>query len=167
MRLGFSVRALSVMGCLILSAVVDGEPPSVPKKGMEEFDLFFPSKIRWQEGPASLPAGARMAILEGDPSKEGPFVFRLELPNGYRVLPHTHPKTERITVLSGTFHIGMGDKFDEKAGRTMPAGTYGRWPAGMKHFVWVQGETVLQFHGWGPWSIQYVHPQDDPRNRKK
>ena len=72
-----------------------------------------------------------------------------------------------MTVISGTFNIGMGDKFDEKATRAMVAGTYGQWPAGMKHFVWTKGETVLQFHGTGPWSIQYVNPEDDPRNQKK
>jgi hypothetical protein len=64
-------------------------------------------------------------------------------------------------------HIGMGDKFDASATKAMPAGTYGHWAAGMKHFGWAEGETVLQFHGMGPWSIQYVNPEDDPRNQKK
>jgi anti-sigma factor ChrR (cupin superfamily) len=107
-----------------------------------------------------------VAVLEGDPSKEGEFVMRLKMPDGYRVPPHTHGKTERVTVLSGEFYIGMGEKFDEKAGKAMPAGTYGHWPAGMKHFAWVKGETVIQLHGTGPWSIQYVNPDDDPRNKK-
>ncbi len=107
-----------------------------------------------------------IAVLEGDPTKEGPFVFRVKIPDGYRVPPHMHPKAERVTVISGTFNIGMGDKFDEKATKEMPAGTYGYWEAGMKHFVWAKGETVLQFHGMGPWSIQYVNPDDDPRKTK-
>jgi quercetin dioxygenase-like cupin family protein len=107
-----------------------------------------------------------IAVLEGDPSKEGPFVFRIKIPDGYRVPPHTHPKTERVTVISGTFNIGMGDKIDPTATRPMPAGTYGYWPSGMKHFVWAKGETVLQFHGMGPWSIQYLNPADDPRLKK-
>ena len=162
MRLGISVLALSAMSCLVLRVAVDGEPPAAPK--MEESQLFTPHRIKWQEGPPSLPRGAKMAVLEGDPSKEGPFVFRLKLPDGYRVPPHMHAKTERVTVLSGTFYIAMGDKLTEQAGRAMPAGSYGYWPAGMKHLVWVKGETVLQFHGWGPWSIQYVNPADDPRN---
>jgi hypothetical protein len=167
MRLGFSVLVCSIMGCLILSAVVNGEPPAAPRTGMDELEFFLPGKIQWQPGPPSVPPGARMAILEGDPSKEGPFVFRLKLPDGYRVPPHTHPKMERVTVLAGTLHIGMGAKFDEKAAQAMSAGSYGHWSAGMKHFGWVQGETVLQFHGQGPWSIQYVNPVDDPRNQKK
>jgi hypothetical protein len=130
-----------------------------------EIDLFPPDRIAWHEGPSSLPKGASMAVLEGDPGREGPFVFRLKLPDGYRVPPHTHPKTERVTVLSGTFHIGMGAKFDPKVAQAMPAGTYGFWKAGMAHFVWTEGETILQFHGTGPWSIHYLDPREDPRNR--
>lgn len=133
---------------------------------MAGLKLYPADQIKWRDGPPSLPKGPQMAVLEGDPSKEGPFVFRLKLPDSYRVPPHTHPKTERVTVISGTLHVGMGDRFDAKATRPMPAGTYGYWAAGMQHFVWAKGETVLQFHGMGPWSIRYVNPDDDPRNRK-
>ncbi len=133
----------------------------------EKFALFQSDKIEWKDGPASLPKGAKVAVLEGDPTKEGPFVFRVKVPNGYRIPVHTHPKTERVTVISGTFNIGMGDEFDEQATKAMPAGTYGHWATGMKHFVWTKGETVVQFHGMGPWSIQYVNPADDPRNQKR
>jgi hypothetical protein len=129
-------------------------------------ELFPVEGTKWKEGPASLPKGAMIAVLEGDPSKEGPFVFRVKAPDGYKIPVHTHPKTERVTVISGTFNIGMGDTFDEKKTRAMPAGTYGLWEAGMKHFVWIKGETIVQFHGMGPWSIQYVNPADDPRNKK-
>ena len=141
----------------------EGEGGAVHKKSME-IALFPQGKIQWQPGPRSLPKGALIAVLEGDPGREGPFVFRLKLPDGYRVPPHTHPKTERVTVISGTFNIGMGDIFDQHATQPMPAGTYGFWQSGMVHFVWAKGETVLQFHGMGPWSIHYVNPRDDPRN---
>ena len=133
---------------------------------MAKATLFPLAKAEWKDGPPSLPKGVKMAVLEGDPSKEGPFVFRLKLPDGYRVPPHTHPKPERITVLAGTFYLGMGDVFDEKKGKAMPAGTYGQWEAGMKHFVWAKGETILQYHGTGPWTITYVNPADDPRKKK-
>lgn len=123
-------------------------------------------KIQWRDGPPSLPKGAKMAVLEGNPAKEGSFVFRIKVPDGYRVMPHTHPKTERVTVLKGVFNIGMGDKFDEKATTPMAAGTYGYWQAGMAHYVWTKGETVLQFHGTGPWSIHYLNAKDDPRTRR-
>jgi hypothetical protein len=142
--------------------------PAAPRhKDAAEIELFPSDKIKWQPGPPSLPKGAMMAVLEGDPAKEGPFVFRVKVPDGYRVPPHTHPKTERVTVIAGCFNIGMGDKFDAKATQEMSAGAYGYWQAGMNHFVWTKGETVLQFHGMGPWSIQYVNPDDDPRKKKE
>src|SRR5438105_11758726 len=120
---------------------------------MREAEVFPPEKVKWKEGPPSLPKGAMIAVLEGDPNKEGPFVFRVKVPDGYRVPVHTHPKPERVTVIAGTFHIGMGDKFEADKTQPMPVGTYGVWPPGMKHFVWVKGETIVQFHGDGPWII--------------
>lgn len=129
-------------------------------------ELNPPDKLQWKAGPPSLPKGAQIAVLEGDPGKEGPFVFRVKVPDGYRIAPHTHPKTERVTVIQGTFNIGMGEKFDAAAAKPMAAGTYGFWEAGMKHFVFVKGETIVQFHGMGPWMINYVNPADDPRNVK-
>jgi quercetin dioxygenase-like cupin family protein len=167
MRICFCATILAASSPLILSAALRSEPPAAAHDEATDFKLFPADKIKWQEGPPSLPKGAMIAVLEGDPTKEGAFVFRVKLPDGYRIPPHTHPKTERVTVLSGTFNIGMGEKFDEMAGKAMPAGTYGHWATGMKHFVWAKGETVLQFHGMGPWSIQYVNPGDDPRNQKE
>jgi quercetin dioxygenase-like cupin family protein len=125
--------------------------------------LYPAADIQWRDGPPALPKGAMLAVLEGDPAKEGPFVMRIKLPDGYRVPPHTHPKTERVTVLSGALCIGMGGTFAEKAVREMPAGSYGYWPVGMKHFALTKGETVIQLHGTGPWGIQYINPDDDPR----
>ena len=110
----------------------------------EGIQLYHPKDIKWQAGPSSLPKGAQIAVLEGDPGKEGPFVFRVKLPDGYRIPPHTHPKPERLTVISGTFNIGMGDKFDLSKGTAMPAGTYGTWMAGMKHYVWTKDDGSTQ-----------------------
>jgi hypothetical protein len=128
-------------------------------------EVVTPDQIKWLDGPASLPPGAKMTLLEGDPSKDGPFVLRVKMPDGFRIMPHTHPKDERVTVLAGTLYLGMGEKFDEKAAKMMPAGSYGRTGAGMKHFGYVKGETVLQLHGQGPWAIDYVNPADDPRKK--
>jgi hypothetical protein len=133
------------------------------KKGAMSAAVHRPDGLAWKDGPPSLPPGAKIAVLEGDPARPGPFVFRVKVPDGYRIPPHTHPKPERVTVVSGTFHLGMGDRFDPSKGEALPAGTYGTWPAGMKHYVWVKGETVVQFHGDGPWMIEYVNPADDPR----
>ena len=159
MRLG---TLLLVFSSVLLSRSVRGD-----EHEMDGFRLYPVKEIEWKDGPPSLPKGAKIAVLEGDPSKEGPFVFRVKAPDGYRIPPHTHPKTERVTVISGTFNIGMGDRFDEKAAKPMPAGTYGYWETGMKHFVWADGETVVQLHGIGPWTINYVNPDDDPRNTRK
>ena len=161
------LRATAVVLVVVLSASLNGDDSPSTKHKEDGFEIFPVNKIVWRDGPPSLPKGAQIAVLEGDPSKEGPFVFRVKVPDGYRIPPHTHPKTERVTIISGTFNIGMGEKFDEKATKALPAGTYGFWEAGMKHFVSIKGETVVQFHGMGPWSIQYVDPKDDPRNQKK
>jgi len=167
MRDRLAIVVILALALLVLFAAMSSNSSSAQPHDMDDIGLFPASEIKWQEGPPSLPKGAMIAVLEGNPNKEGPFVFRVKVPDGYRVPPHTHPKTERVTVISGTFYIGMGDKFDETKTRPLPAGAFGHWPSGMKHFVWTKGETVLQFHGTGPWSIKYVNPDDDPRNQKK
>jgi quercetin dioxygenase-like cupin family protein len=129
--------------------------------------LNRPNELQWRDGPPSLPAGAKFAVLEGDPNKAGPFVFRIKVPDGYRIPVHTHPKPERVTVLQGTFKLGMGARFDTSKMETLSAGTYGTWPPGMKHYVEAKGETIVQFHGDGPWTIDYVNPADDPRQQDK
>src|SRR5262245_18547105 len=129
--------------------------------------LYPAANIEWKAGPVALPPGATMAVLEGDPSKEGWFAVRFKLPDGYHVAPHTHPKTERVTVISGALHLAMGVALDRNSAKKLPAGSFGYWPAGMKHAAWSEGDTVIQLHGIGPWQINYVNPADDPRNAKK
>ena len=128
--------------------------------------FFEPSDIKWIDGPASLPKGAKVAMLEGNPTQEGPFTMRLQLPDGFKIQPHWHPAVEHVTVISGTFNLGMGEKFETSGGRALPAGSFAFMPPGMKHFAWAKGETVVQVHGMGPWKINYVNPSDDPRNQK-
>ena len=158
-----TLAALAVV-VLLVSRVPAPSAGHDDKKDMAA--LHRPDDLKWQDGPPSLPPGAKFAVLEGDPAKPGPFVFRVKVPDGYKIPPHTHPKPERVTVISGTFNLGMGDKFDATKTEAMPTGTYGTWPPGMKHFVWVKGETVVQFHGDGPWTITYLDPADDPRMKK-
>jgi quercetin dioxygenase-like cupin family protein len=129
--------------------------------------LYPPTTIEWKAGPAALPLGAKMAALEGDPTKEGPFVVRFHFPDGYHIAPHTHPKTERVTVISGAVYLAAGEVLDRNSAKKLPAGSFGYWPAGMKHAAWFEGETIIQLHGIGPWQINYVNPADDPRNAKK
>jgi hypothetical protein len=132
------------------------EKEGATQTGTGEMGISSPGDIKWKDGPASLPAGAKFAVLEGDPAKEGFFTMRLWLPDGFKIAPHWHPKVEHVTVLSGAFNLGMGEKFDQAATREMPAGTFGFWPAGMRHFAWAKGDTVVQLHGIGPWMINVV-----------
>src|SRR5688572_6019258 len=156
--------ALAMTFALTVSASSQAPQPSAPAQGRQaEMHLYPSAEIVWRDGPPSLPAGAKLAILEGDPAKDGFFTMRLRLPDGYKIPPHWHPKVEHVTVISGSFLIGMGERFDAKATKAMNAGAFGFWPAGMKHFVSVKGVTIVQFHGVGPWGINYVNPSDDPR----
>ena len=132
-----------------------------------EMRLYPPTSVEWKPGPAAIPAGAKMAVLEGDPTKEGMFVVRFQFPEGYHIPAHTHPKTERVTVISGALYLATGESLDRTSAKKLPAGSFGYWPAGMKHAAWSDGETVIQLHGVGPWQINYINPADDPRNAKK
>ena len=164
MNTNIKAIAVSTLGILLLT--IASAQDRHGSGGMQEA-IHTPSEIKWIEGPASLPKGAKLAVLEGDPTKEGFFTMRVLMPDGYRISPHTHPKVEHVTVISGTFNFGMGDKFDQTTTKAMPAGTFGYWPAGMKHFAWARGETIIQLHGIGPWTIEYLNPADDPRKSGK
>ena len=119
--------------------------------------------LKWGPGPAALPKGAQIAPLYGDPSKEGAYAYRLKLPAGYKVAPHMHPNDENVTVMSGTFHIGMGDTLDEKKTEPIKAGGVLLMPKGMHHFAYFPVETVIQSNGVGPAGITYINDKDDPR----
>ncbi|HVT02738.1 MAG TPA: cupin domain-containing protein [Thermoanaerobaculia bacterium] len=128
--------------------------------------VFTPGDIKWMDAPNALPPGAKLAVLEGNPFEPGLYTMRLQMPAGYRIPPHWHSKDEHVTVVSGTFNLGMGQKFDAKAATAMPAGTFGFLGPNMKHFAFASEPTVIQLHGEGPWGIYYVNDADDPRNAK-
>jgi quercetin dioxygenase-like cupin family protein len=160
----------TIIGFVVVSlfgVAFDKARLSAEERQSGDMCLYPPTMIEWKAGPAALPPGARMAVLEGDPTKEGPFVVRFQFPDGYHIPPHTHPKTERVTVISGTLDLATGGALDRTGAKKLPAGSFGYWPAGMKHTAWSEGETVIQLHGIGPWQINYVNPADDPRNAKK
>jgi len=119
--------------------------------------------MQWGEPPPVLAKGAKLAVLMGDPGKPGPFVMRLQAPAGYKVAPHWHSQAENVTVISGALMLGMGDKFDEKAMKTMKAGSFGSIPAKEHHFAYMKTATVIQIHGEGPFDLTYVNPEDDPQ----
>jgi len=121
--------------------------------------------VKWATAPNLLPAGAQIAVVSGDPLKDGLYVIRLKFPANYKLPAHNHPTTEYVTVISGDFHIGMGDKLDLQKGQSLRAGGYAEAPARMNHYAWSTSETVVQVHGQGPFAITYVDPADDPRKR--
>jgi quercetin dioxygenase-like cupin family protein len=127
--------------------------------------MVTPSDIKWGPAPPSLPAGAQVAALVGDPGKAGPYVMRIKLPDGYKIPPHWHPSDENVTVLKGTLMVGKGDTFSSAASKPLPAGSYMRMPKQMHHFAWAKGETILQLHGIEPFQITYINPSDDPRKK--
>ncbi len=123
-------------------------------------------EMRWEDCSAAIPRGPKCATLEGDRTVANvPFTYRLKLPDGYHVPPHVHPADGHLTVIAGTLNIGWGDKFDVKATKPMPAGSFIVIPRGARHFYWTQGETIVQSHGIGPWGVTYVNRADDPRKR--
>jgi quercetin dioxygenase-like cupin family protein len=132
-----------------------------------EHKILSPEEMQWGEAPPGLPPGGQMTVLDGNPNKKGSFTVRLKAPDGYKVQPHTHPTAERLTIISGTLHLGTGDKFDEAAARELAPGSFAVLPAGMKHFAWTSGDSVVQIQSEGPFQIKYVNPADDPRNAKK
>ena len=123
-----------------------------------------PEKLEWK-APAAYAEGAELAVVKGDPTKEGMYVVRLRVPAGYIIPAHTHPNDENVTVLSGKFHIGTGDRLDESKGQAIGVGGYAYVAKGMQHYAWFSEDTVIQLHGMGPQGITYVNPADDPREQ--
>lgn len=119
--------------------------------------------VQWSPAPPMFPPGAEIAVLQGDPSKAEPFTVRLRFPNGYKIPPHTHPTTENVTVLTGTFLAGMGTQFVESAMRAFGRDEFISVPAEHPHYAMAQGLTVIQLHGVGPVAFTYINPADDPR----
>jgi anti-sigma factor ChrR (cupin superfamily) len=149
----------SVIGFIFLlasGATAFAQPMSMP---MNTGD------IQWSAAPNVLPAGAKIAIVSGDPFKDGLYVIRLKMPAGYKVPAHNHPTSEYVTVISGKFNIGMGDRLDPKKGLMLRAGGFAEAPAKMNHFAWASSPTIVQIHGQGPFAITYVDPADDPSKK--
>jgi hypothetical protein len=121
--------------------------------------------MKWGPAPPVFEKGASLAVISGDPSKQGPFVVRLKMPAGYKIAPHWHPTDENVTVISGTFALGMGEKFETTALKSLPAGGIGVMPAEMRHFAMAKTAATVQVHGMGPFVLNYVNPADDPSKR--
>jgi quercetin dioxygenase-like cupin family protein len=132
----------------------------------EPFHVIHEKDVPWGPAPDSLPKGAQFALISGDPVKPGPFAFRLKMPPGYVVMPHSHPAAENLTVISGRLYHGMGDTLRKADGKAVAQGDFVYLPPAMPHAVWTtDSPAVIQVNGTGPFSIHYVRAEDDPRNR--
>lgn len=137
---------------------------SAPAQQAQQHLIVTSAALKWVD-PPTFP-GAKLATVHGDPSKEGLFVYRVKFPANYKVAPHFHKASENVTVLSGVFFIGMGDKFDQGSGKELPVGGFVSIPPTHRHFAWAGGqETLVQVHGVGPTDITFVNPADDPRKK--
>ena len=119
-------------------------------------------ELQWGPAPAIFPPGAEMAVLSGNPGGNELFTVRLRFPNGYRLAPHTHPTDEHVTVISGTFLVGMGSTFEAKGMMKLKDGGFVTAPANHAHYAAAQGPTVVQVHAMGPFAMTYVNPADTP-----
>lgn len=123
------------------------------------------SDIKFMDGPPTLPMGSQFVILQGDPSKEGPFTLRASFPANYKIAPHWHPTTENVVVLEGTLYMGSGEKMDENNVTALAPGGFSSNPAKSPHYVFTKEKCVIQVHAMGPFAITYINPADDPRKK--
>ncbi|MEO5703155.1 MAG: cupin domain-containing protein [Gammaproteobacteria bacterium] len=139
-------------------------PPATWADSQSSHVMLVPTDLKWADVP-SLPPGAKVTVIEGPLNDAVPFTFRLKFPANYKVPAHWHPAIEHVTVISGTFNMGTGDKLDPSKTMPLSAGSVAIMQPKTNHFAWTKEETIIQVHGVGPWAINYVNPTDDPRKK--
>jgi len=155
-----SIAATAVMSTLSLA-------PAVAADAAGDMTMVNPGAIKWSDAPPSLPKGARVAVLYGDPGKPGPVTMRLMMPANYKVAPHTHTQAENLTVISGTMYLGMGEKVEPSKAHALRAGGFHHVPGKKPHYVFTKVPTVVQGHFEGPFDINYINPDDNPDKMAK
>ena len=152
---------LSMIAALLISAGQLFTIAAVPNS--QEHNAYTPETIKWGPAPPFVEPGAQLAVLEGNPgAKTGDYTVRLKMPSGYRIAPHWHPLRENVTVIQGTFKVGMGDTFEAEKTASFPAGSFAYLDPSMHHYALADGEVIVQVHGRAPLQFNYVNPQDDP-----
>jgi quercetin dioxygenase-like cupin family protein len=138
---------------------------SIHQPGQEDFRPVLPEDIDWQPF-APFPPPARLAVVVGQPDQPAPYVVRVKVPSGVRLMPHRHHEDRVYTVISGVFYIGLGEQFDSSRLQAYPPGAVIVLPGGTAHFHWARsGEYVTQVTAIGPISLEYVDPDDDPEHK--
>jgi hypothetical protein len=163
----FCSIALATLAAAPLLASADTPKADAKPDAAMEHTMYTPADIKWADAPPVLPAGAKIAVLAGDPFKAGYYSLRLKLPGNYKIAPHTHPMEEYVTVLSGDFSATMGDKLDATKVKSYPASSFLVMPANMAHYVVIKKATEVEISGIGPFAMTYVNPADDPSKATK
>ena len=145
-----------LFGSIVVSAAVQAQ-------GVSGAKTLTASEIKWGENPA-LPKGTKFVILMGDP-KQGAYVSRVQLPANVKIMPHSHPTENLLTVLSGTLLYAEGDKFDAAKLKSYPAGSFIVETPNVPHFQTAKGPVVFQVSVPGKSSFDYVDAKDDPRKK--
>jgi quercetin dioxygenase-like cupin family protein len=155
---------MKTLSCVVVAMTLVLGAFLAPVIGAEDHMMVTPNDLKWADIP-SLPPGAKIAVIEGPMDQATPFTFRVKLPADYKIPAHWHPAIEHVTVISGTFNMGTGDKLDATKTKALSAGSVAIMQPKTNHFAWTKEETVVQVHGVGPWGITYVDPADDPRKK--
>ena len=147
-----------------MAAAQPPESARVHQPGQGAFKSILPEDIDWQPFPA-FPPSARLAVVVGRPTQEGPYTIRVKVPHGVKLMPHRHPEDRVYTVISGVFYLGLGDEFDEEKLQAYPPGSAIILPGNTSHFHWARsGEYITQVNAIGPLGLEYINSEDDPRN---
>lgn len=158
------LSCIAAVGMTSLSLVSMAGAPGRAESHAGGHAMILPSELKWVDVP-SLPPGAQIAVIEGPLNEARPITARIKFPANYRLPAHHHPVIEHVTVLSGTFNMGMGDKLDTSKTKPLTVGSFAIMQPGTPHFAWTSEETIVQIHSVGPWGVTYVNPADDPRKK--
>ena len=164
-----TLAALCVLGLFGCERRNDRTAAEVDRPGTDKTatavarDSAAGSALQWGPAPPGLPAGGRAAIIDGDPSKAGPFTVRVDMPKGYEVRPHHHPTSERLTLIEGAVMLGHGKKWDDGKLAPVAVGAGANMAAREPHFVRAKERSIVEVRSTGPFEIIYETPGDDPR----
>jgi quercetin dioxygenase-like cupin family protein len=164
---GMTSRSKGQSGMTLAWAIAAGVALAVPLSSASADDkhvMLTPEEIAWSPGPPSIPEGAESVVLYGNPGEDDLFALRLRLPEGYHLPPHTHPRPEVVTIISGTVHFGMGGEADRDNTQAFEPGSFIVFEPGTAHYLFADEEVVFQLNSTGPWALEYVNPEDDPRS---
>jgi quercetin dioxygenase-like cupin family protein len=163
------IKNIMKTACLAALIVTSATMPFVQAQPLplDKVGALHSEDVEWRSFPA-FPKEVKLAVLAGDPSKSVPYVVRVKVPNGTKLMPHTHPEDRIYTVMSGVFYIGFGTVFDPAKLVAYGPGSVVILPANTPHFHWAKsGEYISQVYGTGPLGLEYVDSQDDPRKASK